>query len=152
VATVRKHIIADGRLQTLLHNLKTAAKAGCASTGNSTRGGQAVTPINLVVQPGDLSLPQLLQTMGTGLVITDMAGLHSGLNPVSGDFSVSAQGYHVVDGVRAGSVDQITVAGNFYTLLKNIIAVANDSRGSFPQAFIPIAPTVLAQGLRVAGK
>lgn len=152
VATARRNIVQDGRLLTLLHNLKTAAKAGCASTGNSTRGGQAVSFTNMVIQPGALSRDELLRTMGTGLIVTDMAGLHSGLNPISGDFSVSVQGYHVVGGERAGSVDQITIAGNFYTLLHNITALANDCRSAYPQSFTPIAPTMLVQGLRVAGK
>lgn len=130
VATQVKAVIENGKLTTLLHNLKTARKAGVKSTGNASRGGYAspigVSPSNFYFKPGDQTLEQLMADMGNGLVITEVSGLHAGANPVSGDFSLMAKGYTVEGGKKARAVEQITVAGNFYTMLKNIRAFGSD--------------------------
>ncbi len=125
VPTYNKAIIKNGVLQTLLHNLKTAHKAGVKSTGNASGGGK-VKSFNLHFAPGTKSPEELLQDMSDGIVIQRMDGLHAGANPISGDFSLLAKGYLVKDGKPAGAVSQITVAGNFYQLLKDIIAFGND--------------------------
>ena len=130
VATQVKAVIENGRLTTLLHNLKTARKAGVKSTGNASKGGYSspvgVAPSNFYFKPGTKSLAELMADMGDGIVITEVSGLHAGANPVSGDFSLLAKGYTVADGKKGSAVEQITVAGNFYTLLKNIRAVGSD--------------------------
>ncbi len=58
--------------------------------------------------------------MADGILVTKLAGLHSGTNTISGDFSVAASGFHIKDGKVVGPIKQITIAGNFYELLKNI--------------------------------
>lgn len=130
VATQVKAVIENGRLTTLLHNLKTARKAGVKSTGNASREGYAsplgVSPSNFYFKPGEKTLSQLMEDMGAGIVITEVSSLHAGANPVSGDFSLLAKGYTVENGKKGRAVEQITVAGNFYTLLKNIRAVGSD--------------------------
>lgn len=68
----------------------------------------------------------MCQNMQDGLVITEVSGLHAGANPLSGDFSLLSKGYQIKDGIKAGAVEQITVAGNFYKLLMNIRCVGND--------------------------
>ena len=153
VATQVKAVIENGRLTTLLHNLKTARKAGVKTTGNASRGGYAapvgVAPSNFYFKPGEKTLEQLMADMGEGLVITDVSGLHAGANPVSGDFSLLAKGYTVEGGKKARAVEQITVAGNFYTLLKNIRAFGSDLEfvGS------PVgSPSVDVGEMTVAGK
>ena len=87
--------------------------------------------------------------MGDGLVITEVSGLHAGANPISGDFSLIAQGYTVKDGKKDQPVEQITVAGNFYQLLKNIRAVGSDL--TFPGSPIG-SPSVDVGEIAVAGK
>ena len=62
------------------------------------------------------------------VVITEVSGLHAGANPVSGDFSLLSKGYTIKDGQRDQPLERITVAGNFYELLKNIRAFASDLR------------------------
>ena len=130
VATQVKAVIENGRLTTLLHNLKTARKAGVSSTGNASRGGYSapigVAPSNFYFKPGSKTLAELMADMGSGIVITEVSGLHAGANAISGDFSLIAQGYTVKNGQKDAPVEQITVAGNFYTLLKNIRAVGSD--------------------------
>ena len=64
--------------------------------------------------------------MGEGLLITDVSGLHAGANPYSGDFSLLSKGFVVRGGELAEPVERITVAGNFYQLLKSVRAVGSD--------------------------
>ena len=146
-------MIENGRLTTLLHNLKTARKAGVKTTGNAAKSGYAgavnVSPSNFYLKPGEKTQAELLADMGDGLVITEVSGLHAGANPISGDFSLIAQGYTVKDGKKDQPVEQITVAGNFYQLLKNIRAVGSDL--TFPGSPIG-SPSVDVGEIAVAGK
>ena len=153
VAARPKAVIENGRLTTLLHNLKTARKAGVKTTGNAAKGGYAgtveVAPSNFYLKPGEKSLEQLTAEMGEGLVITDVSGLHAGANAISGDFSLIAQGYTVKNGRKDQPVERITVAGNSYQLLKNIRAVGSDL--CFPGSSMG-SPSVDVGEIAVAGK
>ena len=153
VAAYTKAVIENGRLNTLLHNLKTARKAGVKSTGNAAKAGYAgrvnISPSNFYLKPGEKSKEELMREMGDGLMITEVSGLHAGANAISGDFSLIAQGYTVKDGRKDQPVEQITVAGNFYQLLKNIRAVGSDL--IFPGSSIG-SPTVDVGVISVAGK
>ena len=153
VATYTKAVIEKGQLKTLLHNLKTARKAGVKTTGNAAKAGYAgtvqVSPSNFYLKPGTKTLAELMREMGEGLVITDVGGLHAGANPISGDFSLIAQGYTVKDGKKDQPVEQITVAGNFYQLLKNIREVGADL--IFPGSGVG-SPSVDVGEINVAGK
>lgn len=128
-ASRTKAVIENGVLKTLLHNRKTARKQGVETTGNAARSyasGMTVAPTNMFFKPGEKSLDELMANMGDGIVITDVSGLHAGANVISGDFSLISGGYMVEGGKRGRSVEQITVAGNFYKLLESIQAVGND--------------------------
>ena len=153
VATRTKAVIENGKLTTLLHNLKTARKAGVKTTGNAAKAGYAgavnVSPSNFYLKPGEKTKEELLRDMGDGLVITEVSGLHAGANAISGDFSLIAQGYTVKNGKKDQPVEQITVAGNFYQLLKNIRAVGSDL--TFPGSSIG-SPSVDVGEIAVAGK
>ena len=125
-------LVENGVFRTFLHNLKTARKAGVESTGNGSKADYSspvrVAPSNLYFEPGALSFEELLSQVGDGIVITEVSGLHAGANPVSGDFSLLSKGYTIKDGQRDQPLERITVAGNFYELLKNIRAFASDLR------------------------
>ncbi len=153
VATRTKPVIENGVLKTLLHNLKTARKAGVKTTGNASKRGYAgaiqVAPSNFFFQPGEKTLEELQRDMGDGIVITDLSGLHAGANAVSGDFSLLAKGYTVKDGKKDKPVEQITVAGNFYKLLESIRAVGSDLL--FPGSGYG-SPSIDAGEISVAGK
>ena len=147
-ATMTKNVIDGGVLHTLLHNRRTAAKAGVATTGNAAGAGR-VAPSNLYIQPGQATLQDLLAHMGDGLLLTEVSGLHAGANPISGDFSLLARGFEVVDGEIQRAVEQFTVAGNFFALLQDIEAVGSDLlfEGS------PIgSPSVAVKKLNIAGE
>ena len=129
-ASRTKAVIDQGVLTTLLHNRKTARKQGVSTTGNASRASYAapvhVSPTNFFFKPGTQDLDGLMAQMGEGLVITELNGLHSGADAISGDFSLLSKGYTVTGGKRGTAVEQITVAGNFYRLLENIRAVGSD--------------------------
>lgn len=152
VASKTKAVISDGVLKTFLHNLKTAKKDGVESTGNAYKGIKSpigISPTNFYIQAGDKSYQQLLEEMGEGLIIISVQGLHSGANPVSGDFSLGAYGYYVKDGRIQRPVDQITIAGNFFDLLKNVVAIGSDLE--FDSSGVG-SPSLLIKELAVAGK
>ena len=85
-----------------------------------------VAPSNFSFRPGSRCLEDMLASIGDGIVITEVSGLHAGANPLSGDFSLLSKGYAFHNGQRTQAVEQITVAGNFYDLLKNAREAAND--------------------------
>lgn len=155
VATSVKKVVENGTLTTLLHNLKTAHKQGVKSTGNASRGYNStvgIAPSNFYFQPSEISFGEMLEKLGDGLLITDVQGLHAGANAVSGDFSLSAKGFAVRGGKKCEAVKQITVAGNFFTLLKDIEAVGADLKFGLPSASQFGSPSLLVKELSVAGK
>ena len=154
VPSVRTEVVEKGVLKTLLHNLKTAAKAGCASTSNGGRGSAAspvgVAPSNFMIIPGEKAYDQLLEDLGDGLIIRDVSGLHAGLDPISGDFSLLAGGWLRKEG-ELQPVEQITVAGNFFTLLKEVEEVGSDLWLGIPQGSVVASPSLKIRGLMVSG-
>ena len=146
-------LVENGVFRTFLHNLKTARKADVESTGNGSKADYSspvrVAPSNLYFEPGALSFEELLSQVGDGIVITEVSGLHAGANPVSGDFSLLSKGYTLKDGKRDQPLERITVAGNFYELLKNIRAFASDLR--FPNGALGSASADAGE-MTVSGK
>ena len=128
VLTTEKAIIDHGTFATALYDLKSANKAGRQSTGNGFRSGSAVSemPTNLIVEAGDKDFEGLLEEVGDGIILTDLSGLHAGVNAISGDFSLLCEGYLIENGKKGRPVEQITVAGNFYDVIKSIKSVGND--------------------------
>lgn len=153
VATYKKEIITKGKLNTLLYNLKTAHKAGVKSTGNGFKGSYAsivgVSDTNLYIKPGEKSFEELCMYVKDGVIITEFAGLHSGASSVTGDFSLAAKGFMIENEKKSFPVEQITVAGNFFTLLKDIEEVGRDLK--FPMSSIG-CPSIVVKELSVAGK
>ena len=155
--THKKNVIEKGKLCTLLYNLKTAAVAGKQTTGNASKAGYdgtvAVRPFTLYLENGDISEEALLKQVGNGVYITNLGGLHAGANPITGDFSLQSAGFMIEGGVKTKAVKSFTVAGNFYDLLKNVTALANNCE--LPMAMGMTAfgsPSVRVDGLSIAGK
>ncbi|NLG26232.1 MAG: TldD/PmbA family protein [Clostridiales bacterium] len=155
VPTARRAIVDRGVLTTLLHNLKTAKKQGVATTGHASRPSYAspvgVAPSNFYIEPSAEPAEALYARLGDGLLITELSGLHSGANQVSGDFSLGAKGYLIQQGAIARPVNQITVAGNFFALLKDVEMVAGDLQFGMPGGSCTGSPTILVSSLAVAG-
>jgi len=156
VATYTKQLISKGKLNTLMYDLKTAAKAGKTSTGNASKGSYkstvGISYTNLTFEKGEGDEEEFCRRAGEGLLVTELAGLHAGANAITGDFSLMAKGYVVRGGKKAEAVSQVTVSGNFYELLKNIKAVGSDMHVSPAGGGMVICPSLMIGKLTVAGK
>ena len=155
--THKKNIIEKGVLKTLLHNLQSANMAGLATTGNASKGKYdspvGINPFTMHIAPGEFTEEQLLEKAGTGVYIRSLSGLHAGANAITGDFSLQSEGYMIEKGQKTTHVNGFTVAGNFYDLLKNITAVANNLTIPSPTGITTYgSPSVLVENLSVAGK
>jgi PmbA protein len=156
VASKFKKVVDKGVLKTYFHNLKTAKKDGVETTGNASKGSYkssvGIAPSNLYVEKGEKTLEEMISDMDKGILITELQGLHSGLNSVSGDFSLAALGYEIKDGKISKPVEQITVAGNYFELLKNIEETGSDLKFGLPgEAYIG-SPSLKIKKLAIAGE
>ena len=151
VATSNRAIIKNGVLQTYFYNLTTAAKDGVETTGNGQRAGSTIGagPFYLVLKPGKKSQEQLFEEVQDGVYITSLSGLHSGLNPQSGNFSLVASGFLIKDGKKSRALDMITVSGNLQILFNDIVEIGNDVK-TFPSAIS--CPSVVVKKLAITGK
>lgn len=152
VATYKKTVVENGVLKTMLYNLTTAIKTGKETTANGRRGGN-IAPYNFSICAGENTLDALFEKAGDGIYVTGMKGLHAGANAITGDFSVESEGFLIKEGKKAGPVKSFTVAGNFFTLLKDIDSLSNDVKWGIPGGFTVFgSPDVLVKGMSVAGK
>lgn len=156
VPTQKKRLIDKGQLTGFLHNLKTAKKFNVAPTGNgfkaSYKSPVSISATNLFIEAGEETLEAMMKRVGTGILITEFSGLHAGINSVTGEFSLACRGFTFEDGIQGRAVNQITVSGNFYDLLKQIDSVANDfSFEEFDSVSVYGAPSIYVQTLMVSG-
>lgn len=156
VATRYKKIVDKGYLKTYLHNMKTAKKEGVKSTGNaykpSYKSSIEIAPSNMYIENGDSKFEDIIKGTEKGLLITDIQGIHAGLNAVSGDFSLSANGYEVINGEIVRPVNQITIAGNYFEVLRNVEEIGNDLKFALPTNGYVGSPSLKIKSLSVAGK
>jgi PmbA protein len=154
VPTSRTPVIHAGTLGGFLHNTATARRAGAASTGNASRpsyrGVPGVAPSNLFLEPGPDSPEAILRRAGRAVYVQDVTGVHSGANPVSGEFSVGATGLRVEDGALGEPLREMTIASTLPEVLRRVEAVGSDLR-FFPGGGSLGTPTVLVGEMTVAG-
>jgi PmbA protein len=130
LASRRNVLIENGVLQGFLHNSYTGRRCGVPSTASAVRGGYRSTPgvgsRALALTPGDRSQEQLMADVGDGLLVQSVTGLHSGANPVSGDFSVGVEGLLFRDGAPAEPVREATIASTLQRMLLDLVAIGGD--------------------------
>jgi PmbA protein len=156
VPTGRTTLVDAGILRDFLRNTETAARDGesARSTGNAARSGYRSTP---GVQPtnvyfdGDSSpAAELLGRAGTGLYVQQVSGIHSGVNAVSGEFSVGATGLWIRGGELAEPVRELTVSSTIVDMLRAIRALGDDRR-FYATSGSAAGCTLLLDGMTVAG-
>lgn len=129
VPTRETVLVKDGVFETLLHNTATARHFGVQTTGHASRSAKTSLQVGLhqlFLLPGPDS--DALMTSGDYLEISKLDGLHSGINPVSGEFSCGASGLLYRDGALVQVVRGVTVAGNLYRMLGAIRAIGDQMR------------------------
>jgi PmbA protein len=130
----RTPLIEGGTLANYLHDSYTARRegGGTRSTGNASRAGYRSPPSvgssNLIVAAGDASLDGLLADARDGVYVTDVSGLHSGVNPVSGTFSVGATGILIENGELTRPANEFTIASDLVAMLTAVRATGAESR------------------------
>jgi PmbA protein len=153
--TRRTTLFEDGRLATFLFDVRTARVAARATTGNASRGSYrgppSVSTTNLVLEPGDAALGDLVAQAGDGLYVTDVAGLHSGVNPVSGTFSVGASGRLIEGGELGAPVREMTIASDLVSMLTAVLAVGREARWVPFGGIVKAAPLLIAE-MAVSGR
>ncbi len=130
LASRRNVLFQDGILKGFLYDSHTARKDGTSSTGSAIRGGIAGSttpgPRATMALPGQSSPEQILAVAGDCYLIQSISGIHSGVNPISGDFSVGAEGIRVRGGELAEPVKEFTISSNLQKMLLDVRAVGND--------------------------
>ncbi|MGZ8606291.1 MAG: TldD/PmbA family protein [Actinomycetota bacterium] len=151
VPTVRTELFTRGTLNGFLHDTYTAHRGGTVSTGNAQRGGYRTAPgvgiSNFYVEPGTSSLDALMQRAEGGVLIQDVSGVHSGANPISGEFSVGATGLRIAGGALGEPLREMTIASTIRDMLGEVSAVGSDLR-----FFTAVGvPSILIGEMTVAG-
>ena len=133
------NLVKEGVLKNYLVDTYNGKKLNIQSNGRS--GGTT----NLYFENGKQSYDELLKTNSKCIYITETIG--HGSNLVTGDYSVGATGFFVEDGEFKYPINEITIAGNFKDMFKNIF-LANDLDFEFSTN----SPTMMIEGMTVAGK
>jgi PmbA protein len=153
VPSRRTPLITGGVLQGFLYDTYTARRAGRASTGNGMRGGYSslpgVSPSNLVVTGPATPLDDIVAGLEKGVLVTDAMGIHSGANPISGEFSVGISGILIENGRFATPVRGVTLAGDIVGMLTSIRALGDDARW-VPGGSV-YTPSVVIDGMAIGG-
>lgn len=128
LASRRTVLVADGVLRGHLHSSWTARRAGLASTASAVRGARSTPGVGcraLAVAPGDRTLEDLMGDLDGALLVQSMTGWHSGVNAVSGDISVGAEGLLIHGGEATQPVREVTLATTLQRLLLDVVAVGS---------------------------
>ena len=130
LACRRNRLVEGGKLLGYLYDTRAGRAAGTPSTASAVRGGFRTTPgvgaRAMLLEPGGLEHAEVLAAVGDGLFVQSVSGVHSGVNPVSGDFSVAAEGLMIRDGALAEPVREIVIASTLQRMLLHVIAVGSD--------------------------
>jgi len=145
LARRRVPLVEGGLLQGFLYDTYAGRRAGRASTGSASRS-YAMTPgvgaPALTLAPGTRTQAELIAGTGDGVYVQEVSGLHSGVNPVSGDFSVGATGLMIRDGAFAEPFREATIASTLQRMLLDVVAVGGDHR------WLPAGPAGLTLVIR----
>jgi PmbA protein len=151
VASRRVPLVEDGVLRAFLHNTYTARRCGGEATASAVRGYRSTPGVGcraLSVGPGTGDLDELVGGVGHGVLVQSMTGLHSGVNAVSGDFSVGVEGYAVRNGEVAEPIREATAASSVQRMLTGIAAIGADV------TYLPSGasvPSLVIEGVSLSG-
>jgi PmbA protein len=155
VPTQRTEVIRNGVLESFLYDVTSGRREGRSSTGNASRAGfkspPGPAPSNLAFDPTGEGRGAVLAKAGRALLVQDFHGVHSGANPVSGDFSVGATGMLIEDGDPVQPVKEVTIAAPMLEILSGIVAIADDRRWLPFGGSLGGATTLIAE-MTVAGE
>ena len=123
-------LVDNGVLRTFLHNTYTGRRSGEGTTANAVRGYASTPGVGahvVIVEPGSGDLDSITANVDHGLLVTSMSGLHSGVNAISGDFSVGVSGLMIREGEVAEPIREATIASTMQKMLNDVVAVGADT-------------------------
>ncbi len=129
LAARRNRLFADGTLEMFVQNSYSGRRSGTSSTGSAVRGYSSTPGVGcmaLSLVPGERNQEELIAGIDHGLLVQGVSGLHSGVNPVSGDFSTGAEGLRIRGGQLAEPVRELTIASTLQRMLLDVVAVGSD--------------------------
>lgn len=130
LAARRNVMIEGGVLKMFAQSSYSGRRSGGASTGNAVRGGYAGSPgvgcLAMQLVPGERMQAEIIASIDSGVLIQSVAGMHSGVNPISGDFSTGASGRMIRGGALAEPVREFTIASTIQRMLSDIIEIGGD--------------------------
>ena len=148
-------IFENGILKTYLYNTYTARKDKKFSTGNAVRASYKSTPevgvSNFYLKPSKTSLEKIIKSVDKGFYIIDIIGLHSGINPISGQISVGAKGLWIDKGSFSKPVKEVTIATDLLSFCKSIDKIGDDLRFMPSGGYIG-SPSILVKDIAISGK
>ncbi|MGC8605711.1 MAG: TldD/PmbA family protein [Desulfomonilaceae bacterium] len=150
IPSQRTQVAINGEIESFLADTFYSKKLKTQVTANSCRSNFDSAPFNgvtnLFVTPGELTLSDLIKDVGSGVMITEVMGLHTA-NPISGDFSVGATGFKICGGRIDHPVKGIAIAGNIIDLFGSVRHVGNDFQffGAFG------TPSIIVENLSISG-
>jgi PmbA protein len=150
LASRRTPLIERGVLQGFLHASWSARKSKSASTASAARGYSSTPSVSargLRLEPGSISEADLLASVGDAIYVQSMSGLHSGVNPVSGDFSVGMTGRVISGGALGEPVREATIASTIQRMLLDVVAIGSELHRIGGTA----APMVAIEGVSLSG-
>lgn len=124
--TQPRKLVEGGRLTGWLLDSASARQLDLVPTGHATRGGggaPGVTVGNVVLEPGQVSVDDLIADIADGVYVTELIG--QGVNGVTGDYSRGASGFRIEYGKLAGPIAEFTIASNLVEMFAGM-TVAND--------------------------
>lgn len=152
--TKKTFLVKEGVFVTPLYNNYAAKRENRETTGHGRRGsymgGIEILPFNPYLENGSKGEKDLFLACGKGIYITALEGLHAGINQISGDFSLGAKGFLFQGGEKGKAIGRMTVAGNFFDLLKAVQDKADNRRLDNYTPFS--SPSLLIESLSVSGK
>lgn len=127
----RRNVLIDaGRLNMFVQSSYSARRMRVATTGNGVRGGVGSSPsagcLALQIVPGRRAQEDIVSSIDDGILVQQVQGLHSGVNPVSGDFSTGAAGLVIRNGTVGAPVREFTIASTLQRMLLDIAEVGGD--------------------------
>lgn len=151
VITSEKYIIKDGIFVNPLYDLKAANKENKTSTGN---GFGAIRATNVTIESNEELIPydDMIEKLENGIIITDLNGLHAGINKISGDFSLLCEGYLVKDKKIVSAVEQITISDNFFDFMNKIRYMGEDIVARPSNEGEMFCPSIFFEKIAIAGE
>lgn len=146
--TAPRDIVAGGRLTGWLVDSASGRQLGLPPTGHASRGTAGppgVSPSNLWMEAGTLSVEELMSDISDGLYVTELIGM--GVNILTGDYSRGAGGFRIRNGQLAEPVSEATIAGSLPDMFARLMPASDLV---FRHAVN--APTVRIDGMTVAGQ